>query len=232
MREVADRMGCAGITIAYGQTEASPVITQTQCGEPLARRVATVGRVLPGVEVRIVDPATGDDLPIGAQGELRVRGHGVMLGYYNMPEETAKVMSQDGWLHTGDLAQCTETGHYRITGRIKDMIIRGGENIYPREIEEFLLTHPKVRAAQIVGLPDARYGERVSAWIVPADPSLEKDELLEFCRARIAHYKIPDHVEFVEEFPMTVTGKVQKFVLRQVGIDRLRLQSAAAIETA
>lgn len=232
VREVAERMHCSGITIAYGQTEASPVITQTHCSEPLEVRAGTVGRALPGVEVRLVDPVSGEGVPDGAQGELWARGHGVMLGYYNMPEATAATVTADGWLRTGDLAQCTATGHYRITGRIKDMIIRGGENIYPREIEEFLLGHPKVRDVQIVGLPDARYGEQVSAWIVRADPSLDKDEVLAYCRENISHYKVPFYVEFVEEFPATVTGKVQKFVLRDMGIERFGLHVAAAVETA
>jgi fatty-acyl-CoA synthase len=233
MKRVTRDMHLTEMTIAYGQTEASPVITQSETTDSLEARVSTVGSALPGVEVRIVDPESGRDLPAGEQGELWARGHGVMIGYYNLPEATAAAIDADGWLHTGDLATMTPDGNYRITGRIKDMIIRGGENIYPREIEEFLLTHPKIRDAQVVGLPDERFGEQVSAWIVPAEPgALTEDDVRTFCRERMAHYKVPHYIVFVDEFPLTVTGKVQKFKLRDLGIERFGLKSAAGIETA
>lgn len=233
MKQVVEKMGCREITIAYGLTEASPVITQTRTTDSLEHRVGTVGQPLPGLEVRIVRPGTWEDVPVGQPGELVVRGHGVMKGYYNKPAETAEVLSPDGWLRTGDLALQTPEGYYRITGRIKDMIIRGGENIYPREIEEFLLTHPKILDAQVVGLPDEKYGEEVSAWIrVRPGMTLTEDEVREFCRNRIAHYKIPRYIVFVDEYPTTVTGKIQKFKLRELGIQRFGLQKAAQIETA
>ncbi|MHC4445164.1 MAG: AMP-binding protein [Planctomycetota bacterium] len=224
MRQVTSKMHLSEITIAYGLTEASPVITQTETSEPLEIRVSTVGKPLPGLEVRIIDPVSGQELPDGEQGELCVRGHGVMLGYYNMPAETAKAISDDGWLRTGDLVIRTDSGHYRITGRHKDMLIRGGENIYPREIEEFLLTHPQVREVQVVGVPDKRFGEQVMAWIIPKEGvSLAADEIRQFCKGNIAHYKVPHYVEFVDRFPMTVTGKVQKFRLREMAVERYNL---------
>ncbi len=217
MRQVVSRMHVPEITIAYGLTEASPVITQTEVGEPLDIRVTTVGRPLPGLEVRVVHPRNGRDVPDGEPGELCVRGHGVMIGYYNMPEATAGAIDAEGWLRTGDLARRTETGHYQITGRIKDMVVRGGENIYPREIEEFLLTHPKVRDVQIVGVPDRYFGEEISAWIVPTEPqALGAEDVRRFCRGRIAHFKVPRYVDFIKEFPITVTGKVQKYRLREI----------------
>jgi len=217
MRQVIDRMHLSEITIAYGLTEASPVITQTEVGEPLDIRVATVGKPLPGVEVRVVDHVSGQNVPEGEHGELWVRGHGVMIGYYQMPEATASAIDADGWLRTGDLARRTESGHYEITGRLKDMLIRGGENVYPREIEEFLLTHPKVRDVQVVGVPDRYFGEEISAWIVPTEPdALRTEEVRDFCRGRIAHYKIPRYVDFIDQFPTTVTGKVQKYRLREM----------------
>jgi fatty-acyl-CoA synthase len=233
MKRVVNEMHCTEITIAYGQTEASPVVTQSETTDALDVRVSTVGSALPGVEARIVDPATGRDCAPGEQGELWARGHGIMLGYYNLPEATAAAIDAEGWLHSGDLAVRTPEGHYKITGRIKDMIIRGGENIYPREIEEFLLTHPKIRDAQVVGVPDEKFGEQASAWIVLQEPgALTADEVKAFCRARIAHYKVPHYVVFVDEFPLTVTGKVQKFRLRDMGIERFGLTEAAAIRTA
>jgi fatty-acyl-CoA synthase len=233
MRAVVEQMGAREVTIAYGLTEASPVITQTGPGDSLEQRVGTVGKVLPGVEVRIVAPETREPVPAGQQGELVVRSHGVMKGYYNKPAETAAVLTPDGWLHTGDLALQTPDGYYRITGRIKDMIIRGGENIYPREIEEFLHTHPQIVDVQVVGLPDEKNGEEVCAWIRrKPGADLTEAEVKEYCRGRIAHYKVPRFVVFVEEFPTTVTGKVQKYRLRQMGIERFGLQRAAAIETA
>jgi fatty-acyl-CoA synthase len=233
MREVVHKMGARDITIAYGLTEASPVITQTRTTDSLEHRVGTVGTVLPGLEVKIVAPGTMDALPPGQPGELVVRGHGVMKGYYNKPVETAAAITPEGWLHTGDLAVETSDGYYRITGRIKDMIIRGGENIYPREIEEFLYTHPAVADVQVVGLPDEKLVEEVCAWIRPKPGArLTEEEVKQFCRCRIAHYKVPRYVVFVEEYPTTVTGKVQKFKLRELGVERFGLQKAAGMETA
>ena len=233
MREVVNRMGARDVTIAYGLTEASPVITQTAAGDDLEHRVSTVGKPLPGLEVRIAQPGTTDPLPAGQPGELMVRGHCVMKGYYNKPAETAAAITADGWLQSGDLVMETADGYYRITGRIKDLIIRGGENIYPREIEEFLYTHPSIAEAQVVGLPDEKYGEEVSAWIrLKQGAQLTAEEVKQFCRKHIAHYKVPRYVEFVSEYPCTVTGKIQKYKLRQIGIERFGLQKAAQIETA
>ena len=233
MRQVVDRMGAREITIAYGLTEASPVITQTETSDSLENRVSTVGKRLPGIDVRIVEPGTVRDARPGERGELMVRGHGVMRGYYKKPDETAQAITPDRWLHTGDLALETPDGYYRITGRLKDMIIRGGENVYPREVEEFLFTHPQVADVQVVGLPDVAYGEAVSAWIrLKRDAVLSEEELKAYCRNRIAHYKIPRYVVFVEEYPMTVTGKVQKFKLRELGIRKFGLEAAASVETA
>jgi fatty-acyl-CoA synthase len=233
MRAVVEKMGARDITIAYGLTEASPVITQTEATDSLEHRVSTVGRPLPGLEVRIVTAGTLDAAPPGIPGELMVRGHAVMKGYYNKPAETAAAITADGWLHTGDLAVQTPDGYYRITGRIKDLIIRGGENVYPREVEEFLHTHPAIADVQVVGLPDVKFVEEVCAWIRPKPgASLSEEEVKSFCRGRIAHYKVPRYVVFVEEFPTTVTGKVQKYKLRELGIARFGLQKAAAVETA
>ncbi len=233
MRAVVEKMHAREITIAYGLTEASPVITQTCTDDGLEHRVGTVGRPLPGLEVKVVGPGSAEPLPPGESGELMVRGHGVMKGYYNKPAETAAVLTADGWLHTGDVAAVTADGFYRITGRIKDMIIRGGENVYPREVEEFLHTHPAVADVQVVGLPDAKYVEEVSAWIrLKPGAALTDEELKAYCRVKIAHYKVPRYVVFVEEFPTTVTGKVQKFKLREMGVERFGLQKAARTETA
>jgi fatty-acyl-CoA synthase len=215
MRQVIDKLGPAEITIAYGQTEASPVITQTRADDPLELRVETVGRPLPEVVVRIVDPVTGAPMPDGEQGELCARGHVVMLGYYNNDEATAAAIDAEGWLHTGDLAVRLPSGYFKITGRLKDMVIRGGENIYPREIEEFLFTHPDVEQAAVVGVPDARYGEELCAWIkLKPGAKIDVDEIREFCRSKLAHYKVPKYVMFVDAFPQTVTGKIQKFKIR------------------
>jgi fatty-acyl-CoA synthase len=232
MRAVVGRMGAREITIAYGLTEASPVITQTATTDSLEQRVGTVGTALPGLEVKVVAP-DGAEVPAGQPGELMVRGHGVMKGYYNKPAETAEALTPDGWLHTGDVAVCSADGYYRITGRIKDLIIRGGENIYPREIEEFLYTHPAVADVQVVGLPDVRFVEEVCAWVrLKPGAKLTEGEVKDFCKGRIAHYKVPRYVVFVDEYPTTVTGKVQKFKLREMGIDRFGLQRAAAVKTA
>ncbi|MFA4137656.1 MULTISPECIES: AMP-binding protein [unclassified Brevibacillus] len=220
MKKVVDQMGIRDITIAYGQTEASPVITQTVPEDSLERKVSTVGRLHAEVEAKIIDPATGDILPPGVQGELCTRGYLVMKGYYNMPEETVKAIDHEGWLHTGDLATVDEEGYYRITGRLKDMIIRGGENIYPREVEEFLYTHPKVLDVQIVGVPDVKFGEQVLACIrVKPHETLSEDEVRDYCEGKIAHYKIPRYIQFVDEYPMTASGKIQKFKLREQAME-------------
>jgi len=217
MKQVIEKLGPQQVTIAYGQTEASPVITQTRAEDPLELRVETVGRPLPGVEVKIWDPATGRDLPDNEQGELCTRGHVVMLGYYKNEEATKTAIDADGWLHTGDLAVRLPNGYYKITGRLKDMVIRGGENIYPREIEEFLFTHPSIEQAAVVGLPDPKYGEELCAWIkLKAGATATEDQIREFCRAKLAHYKVPRYVKFVESFPQTVTGKIQKFKIRDL----------------
>ena len=233
MRQVVDEMGADEITIAYGQTEASPVITLTRTEDTLERRVTTVGTALPNVEVKLVDPETGTDTPVGEQGELLTRSFMVMKGYYNLPDATASAIDKDGWLHTGDLATVDDQGYYRITGRLKDMIIRGGENVYPREIEEFLYAHPKIADVQVIGVPDERFVEEVMAWVMlkPGETA-DEDEIREYCKGKIAHYKIPRYVKLADEFPMTVTGKVQKFRMREMAIEELGLQSAASIETA
>ncbi len=216
MRKVIDQMGAREMTIAYGQTEASPVVTQTRTEDPVELRVETVGKPLPGVEVKVIDPATGAALPDGQQGELCSRGHVVMIGYYGNPEATAAAIDADGWLHSGDLAVRLANGYYKITGRIKDMVIRGGENIYPREIEEFLFTHPAIEQASVVGVPDPKYGEELCAWIkLKPGASLTAEEVRAFCRTRLAHFKVPRYVRFVESFPQTVTGKIQKFKIRE-----------------
>ena len=233
MRQVIDRMGAHQMTIAYGQTEHSPVITQTLVSDSIERRVSTVGAVLPGVEARIVDPETGEVLGPGVQGELQARSSMVMQGYYNLPEATASAIDDEGWLHTGDLAEVDEDGYYKITGRLKDMIIRGGENVYPREIEEFLYTHPKISDVQVIGVPDERYGEEVMAWVMlrPGETA-DSEEIREFCRGKIAHFKVPRYIRVTEEFPMTVTGKIQKFKMREMAVEELGLQAASRIETA
>jgi fatty-acyl-CoA synthase len=222
MRQVVERMHLREITIAYGMTETSPASFQSSPDDPLDRRVTTVGRVLPHLEVKIVGP-DGAIVPRGERGELCTRGYSVMLGYWDDPERTAEVL-KDGWMHTGDLATLDDEGYCNIVGRIKDMVIRGGENIYPREIEEFLYRHPAVRDVQVVGVPDAKYGEELCAWLVlkPSE-SLTEDAVREFCRGQIAHYKIPRYIRFVDAFPMTVTGKVQKFAIRKQMIKELGL---------
>jgi len=233
MQRVSGDMGAREITIAYGLTEASPVITQTRADDPIDLRVKTVGRPLPGFEVRLVDTATGLVLGDDVQGELCARGHGVMLGYYNMPEQTASAIDGEGWLHSGDLATRMPNGYYRITGRIKDMVIRGGENIYPREIEEFFYTHPAVQDVAVVGVPDPKYIEELAAWIrLKPGQTTSEQALREFCRGHLAHYKIPKYIRFVNEFPQTVTGKIQKFKIREAMIAELGLGHAAKREMA
>ncbi|HTN77029.1 MAG TPA: AMP-binding protein [Pirellulaceae bacterium] len=219
MRQVVDRLGIREITIAYGQTESSPVITQTRTNDPLEVRCETVGRPLPGVEVQLVDPNSGEVVGDQTIGEICVRGHVVMLGYYNNPEATDTAIDREGWLHTGDLATRLPSGCYHIAGRMKDMVIRGGENIYPREIEEFLFTHPAVEQAAVVGVPDPKYVEELCAWVkLKADASVTVDELRAFCRHSLAHYKTPRYIQFVEGFPQTISGKIQKFKIREQAI--------------
>jgi fatty-acyl-CoA synthase len=233
MKQVVDVMGASEITIAYGQTESSPVITQTRTDDPLELRVSTVGRALPAVEVRIVSIETGEDCAPGEQGELLTRGYLVMKGYYKMEDKTAEVIDEEGWLHTGDLGLMDENGYVKITGRAKDMIIRGGENIYPREIEEFLYTHPDISDVQIYGVPDEKYGEGVAAAIKKKPGSdLTEEDVKEYCRENIARYKVPYYVDFVEDYPMTASGKIQKYKLREAAVERYGLQAAAKAETA
>jgi fatty-acyl-CoA synthase len=216
MRAVVSKLGCREITIGYGQTEASPIITQTRTDDPIELRVETVGRPLPGVEVTILDPATGQTLSDNEQGELCARGHCVMLGYYNNPAATCEAIDAEGWLHTGDIAVRLANGYYKITGRIKDMVIRGGENIYPREIEEFLFTHPAVEQTSVIGVPDPKYGEELCAWVkLKPGAAFSEEELRQFCRNQLAHFKVPRYVKFVSAFPQTVTGKIQKFKMRE-----------------
>jgi fatty-acyl-CoA synthase len=225
MKKVNSDMHASEITIAYGQTESSPVITQTRTDDALELRVATVGRSLPDVEVKIVDIETGETLPPGKQGELCTRGYHVMKGYYKMPDETARAIDSDNWLHTGDLAIMDENGYCKITGRIKNMIIRAGENIYPREIEEFLYTHPKVSDIQVYGVPDRKYGEQVMAAIIlKKGMEMTEDEVRDFCQSKIANYKIPKYVKFVDSYPMTASGKIQKFKMREMAIKELQLE--------
>jgi fatty-acyl-CoA synthase len=233
MKACVDRMHMSEVTICYGMTETSPVSTQTLPEDSLHHRTATVGRAHPHVEIRIADPATGATLQRGETGEFCTRGYSVMKGYWNDPERTAEAIDADGWMHTGDLAVMAEDGYVNIVGRIKDMVIRGGENIYPREIEEFLYTHPDVEDVQVIGVPDERYGEELMAWIKPRPgATLDAEAVREFCRGRIAHYKIPRYVKLVDGFPMTVTGKVQKFKMREQAIAELGLGGAAATKTA
>ncbi|CAI8004519.1 Putative acyl-CoA synthetase YngI [Geodia barretti] len=233
MRQVIDRMGCREMTVGYGLTEAAPIITLTRSDDAIERRVSTVGTAVPYVEVKIVDPDTGEEVPVGEQGELCSRSFMNMKGYYKMPEATEAAIDADSWLHTGDLATVDADGYFKITGRSKDMIIRGGENVYPREVEEFLYTNPKVADVQVIGVPDQRFGEEIMAWVsLRAGQEATEEEIMDFCRGRIAHYKVPRYVKFVSEFPMTVTGKIQKYVMREVSIQELQLEGAANIETA
>ena len=233
MKQVIDKMNMSEVTIAYGMTETSPVSTQTRTTDSVELRVSTVGQVLPHVEAKIVDPATGETVERGVDGEYCTRGFHVMLGYWNDPEKTAESIDSDGWMHSGDLAVMDDDGYVNIVGRIKDLVIRGGENIYPREIEEFLYTHPAIADAQVIGVPDERYGEEIMAWIQLAPgAAATEDEIKEFCRGQIAHFKVPRYISFVSEFPMTVTGKVRKVEMRDKSIAELGLQAAASTETA
>jgi fatty-acyl-CoA synthase len=223
MKRVVSQMHLAEITIAYGMTETSPVSFQSSTTDPLDKRTTTVGRIAPHLEVKIVDPL-GETVAIGETGELCTRGYSVMKGYWADEAKTQESIV-DGWMHTGDLATIDADGYCNIVGRLKDMLIRGGENIYPREIEEFLFRHPKIQSVQVFGVPDAKYGEEVCAWIVlRSDEQLTAEDVQEFCRGQIAHYKIPKYIRFVDELPMTVTGKVQKFVMRERMMDELHLK--------
>ncbi|ANU26510.1 AMP-binding protein [Planococcus versutus] len=219
MKKVITDMGVSEITIAYGQTESSPVITQTRADDDIEKRVSTVGKPHTGVEVKIIDSATGDKVEVGMPGELCTRGYHVMKGYYKNEEATRAAIDSEGWLHTGDIAVEDEAGYIAITGRIKDMVIRGGENIYPREIEEFLYQHPSVQDVQVVGVPDPKYGEELMAWIILKEhEQLSVEELKAYCKGKISHHKIPRYIEFTKEYPMTASGKIQKFKLRELSI--------------
>jgi fatty-acyl-CoA synthase len=233
MKRVVSEMHMDEVTICYGMTETSPVSTQTRADDDMERRVATVGRVHPHVEIKVIDPETGLVLPRGRSGELCTRGYCVMLGYWDEPSKTAEAIDAGRWMHTGDLAVMDEAGYLNIVGRIKDMVIRGGENIYPREIEEFLYSHPDIEDIQVVGVPDARYGEELCAWVkLRPGSSVTEEQVREFCVGKIAHYKVPRYVRVTDGFPMTVTGKVQKFKMRETSIAELGLEAASQVETA
>ncbi len=230
MRQVIDVMHMDEVTIAYGMTETSPVSTQTAATDSVEHRTTTVGRVHSHVEAKIVDPETGETVARGEGGEYCTRGYHVMLGYWNDADKTSDAIDDEGWMHSGDLATMDSDGYVNIVGRIKDMIIRGGENVYPREIEEFLYTHPAIVDAQVIGVPDERYGEEIMAWVqLAADHELTEEELKEYCKGKIAHFKVPRYISFVSEFPMTVTGKVRKVEMREKSIADLGLQT---VETA
>ena len=233
MQDVVEKMNMTQITIVFGQTESSPGCTQSRVDDSVALRVNTVGRALPGVECKIVDPATGEDLPDNVDGEFVARGYNIMKGYYKMPEATAAAIDKDGWLHTGDLARRDADGYYKITGRIKDMIIRGGENIYPKEIEDFIYTHPKVKDVQVIGVPDKGYGEEIMACVILKDGmTMTVEELQEYVRSHMAKHKTPRYVDFVSEFPMNAAGKIMKYKMREHAVEKLSLQAANSIETA
>ncbi len=233
MKQVISDMNMTDVTIAYGMTETSPVSTQTMTTDDIERRVSSVGRVHPHVEIKIIDPENGKTVERGRDGELCTRGYSVMLGYWNEPERTADSIDAEGWMYSGDLATMDSEGYVNIVGRIKDMIIRGGENIYPREIEEYLYGHPAIEDVQVIGVPDIKYGEQVMAWVkLREGAEATGEEIKEFCRGRIAHFKVPQYVKFVDGFPMTVTGKVRKVEMREVSIAELGLETAARIESA
>ena len=233
MKRVVSEMHMEEVTIAYGMTETSPVSAQTRADEELERRVSTVGRVHPHVEVKVIDPETGRVLPRGTPGEMCTRGYSVMLGYWDDPERTAEVIDAARWMHTGDLAVMDDAGYLNIVGRIKDLVIRGGENIYPREVEEFLYGHPQIEDVQVIGVPDEKYGEELCAWIrVRGGAELTAGDIRAYCTGKIAHYKIPRYVRLTTEFPMTVTGKIQKYKMRETSISELGLQSASETRTA
>lgn len=227
MKRVVSEMNLSEITIAYGMTETSPVSCQSSTDTPLDKRVSTVGKVQPHLEVKIINPETGETVPNGQSGELCTRGYSVMHGYWGDEAKTREAIDAEGWMHTGDLATMDTEGYVNIVGRMKDMVIRGGENIYPREIEEFLYTHPQVQDVQVVGVPDSRFGEELCAWVIAkAGQSLSEDDVRDYCKGRIAHYKVPRYIRFVDAFPMTVTGKIQKFKIREAMIESLKLEIA------
>jgi fatty-acyl-CoA synthase len=233
MKRVVNEMHATEMTIAYGMTETSPVSTMTRRWDDLERRTSTLGTALPHVEVKVADPVSGATVPTGTPGELCDRGYLVMAGYWENPEATADAIDLAGWMHTGDLAVMDRDGYFNIVGRAKDMVIRGGENIYPREIEEVLFAHPGVAAAQVIGVPDERMGEELMAWVTAGDGQIvTEDELRAFCRDRLARFKVPRYWKFVGDFPLTVTGKVQKFKMREIAVAELGLESAEQIETA
>jgi len=232
LKRVISEMNCSNVSIVYGQTEASPVITMSAPGDSLDLRVTTVGSSFPNVETKIIDPVSGDTKVVGEQGEICCRGYLVMKGYDGEPQATAKTIDMDGWLHTGDLGVMIKGGHVKITGRAKEMLIRGGENIFPREIEEFLFTHPKIADVAVVGLPDRKCGEAVLAWIrLKAGATATEEEIRQFCEGKIAHFKIPEFIRFVDAFPMTVTGKIQKFRIREIEIQERGLENVVSIST-
>ena len=233
MQDVIEKMHMPEITITFGQTEASPGCTMTRTDDSIEKRVATVGRALPGVECKIINTETGETVGPGVVGEFCARGYNIMKGYYKMPEATAMAIDKDGWLHLGDLAVMDEDGYYKITGRIKDMIIRGGENIYPKELEDFMYTHPKVQDVQIIGVPSMQYGEEIMACIIlKQGQEMTEEEVKDYFRAKMSRHKVPRYVRFMDSFPMTASGKIQKFVLRDQAIELLNLQADASIETA
>jgi fatty-acyl-CoA synthase len=233
MKRVVSEMHMSEVTICYGMTETSPVSCQTRADDDTDRRVATVGRVHPHLEVKVLDPETGLVLPRGEPGEMCTRGYSVMLGYWDEPDKTADVIDAARWMHTGDLAVMDQAGYLNIVGRIKDMVIRGGENIYPREVEEYLYSHPQIEDVQVIGVPDQKYGEELCAWVKPRPGAgLTADEVIGYCRGKIAHYKVPRYVRFTDEFPMTVTGKVQKYKMREVSVAELGLEAASQATTA
>ena len=233
MKKVQTLMHMTDVEICYGMTETSPVSTQTRIGSPLEKQVSTVGQIHPHLEIKIVDPATNAIVSIGSTGELCTRGYSVMLGYWNNAEATTAAIDVARWMHTGDLATMDEEGYVNIVGRIKDLIIRGGENVYPREVEEFLYTHPKISDVQVIGVPDEKYGEAIMAWVMlKSGEQATEEELRDFCKGNIAHYKVPRYFKFVTSFPMTVTGKVQKYQMREQSTEELGLQQAGSIKTA
>jgi len=233
MKKVNTLMNMKEIVITYGQTEASPGLTMSTTEDSLEKRVSTVGRPMPHTELKIVDPRTGDIVPRGMPGEICARGYMIMDGYYKNPDATSLAIDEKGWLHTGDLGILDEDDYCKITGRIKDMVIRGGENIYPREVEEFLYTHPSISDAQVIGVPDLKYGEELMAWVkLKNDCTVTEGEIKDFCKGQIAHYKVPRYFKFVDEFPMTVTGKIQKYKMRELSIKELKLEEIARIKTA
>lgn len=233
MRDVVEKMNMTQISIVFGQTESSPGCTQSRVDDPLEVRVNTVGRALPGVECKIVDPQTNEDLPDNVDGEFVARGYNIMKGYYKMPEATAAAIDENGWLHTGDLARRDENGNYKITGRIKDMIIRGGENIYPKEIEEFIYTHPLVKDVQVIGVPSKQYGEEIVACVILKEgAALTEDELKDYVKSHMAKHKTPRYIDFVTEFPMNAAGKILKYKMRETAVEKLGLQADSKIETA